>query len=129
MDKVPNKVIRQGRRDLWDITIKYRNLVIKEMRNTPRMAGREYKRRSVTHSPSAPFNPPAIDSGNLVAMMKLKKLRDGGKFSSTAGYAGILEGGSKFMQPRPVYSPTIALINDDVDRAMTDGVMRAMSQK
>lgn len=127
MKKLPDKIINQGKKDLWDMTIKYRNTVLKAMRNTPRIAGREYKRGGKMHNPSAPGNPPAIDSGNLVAMITIQRTNEGGRFDSGAPYAGYLEMGTKYMAARPVYNPTLADMEDEIYRKVFKGMQRAFA--
>lgn len=76
-----------------------------------------------SHSPSVPFNPPAIDLGNFDASLnykrtvtKHKKIGDTGAYSwsvkfhtQKAGrnYAVALEEGTKNMSPRPYLEPAI----------------------
>jgi hypothetical protein len=69
-----------------------RNYIIESMQRTPKSSV-GYKRRSVTHYPSQPGNPPAIDTAELIRAIlydvKDMELRIGNM--GGAPYGGILE--------------------------------------
>jgi HK97 gp10 family phage protein len=65
--------------------------------------GRLYRRRSVTHQASAPGEPPASDTGNLVRgiTVEIDSQKLTARVASTAEYASALEFGTPKMEPRP----------------------------
>lgn len=77
--------------------------------NTPK-TGRVYRRNGVEHTASAPGEPPASDTGELVN--SLKTVYDASKLSGTvvasAPHAPHLEYGTRNMEPRPFLRPAVA---------------------
>lgn len=77
--------------------------------NTPK-TGRVYQRGSVTHQASAPGEPPASDTGELVNSIKTEY--DEAKLSGTvvvrSPHGPHLEYGTRNMEPRPFLRPALA---------------------
>lgn len=72
-------------------------------------SGRQYKRGSITHTASAPGQPPATDTGNLVRNITVSRkdimYYDIGS-RKDAPYGFFLEFGTSNMQPRPWLTPS-----------------------
>jgi hypothetical protein len=66
-------------------------------------SGRTYRRRGVTHQASAPGEPPASDSGNLVNARRIDLIteRYAARLTFTSVYAPHLQFGTRKMAPRP----------------------------
>jgi|AKVG01.1.fsa_nt_gi HK97 gp10 family phage protein len=77
----------------------------------PSKPGKTYKRRGVTHTASAPFNPPNADTGNLMSNIKVVRERmlnyTVGTRGSGAPYGLYLEFGTSKMKARPWLSPAV----------------------
>lgn len=89
--------------DLIMIANTIRSKIVTSMKGTEK-EGYFYKRGNKKHFPSKPFNPPAIDSGDLIKHITFDaqpglKIEIGAE--SKVPYAAILEEGSKNMKPRP----------------------------
>ena len=71
-------------------------------------AGNVYTRGNVTHTASAPNNPPNSDTGNLVANITVKKIKGGYDVGSRKGapYGAWLEFGTTRMERRPWLGPS-----------------------
>ncbi len=93
-----------------------RNTIILLMRNTPK-DGKVYKRGKKKHIASSPGNPPAIDSGNLVASI-LFDVRDMevevGSIINIPPYPTYLEEGTDKMEPRPFLEPAVEKHKDEI---------------
>lgn len=138
-DSVKNsilKVVAEGANDI-------RNDIISSMATTPRQAnfylrGKSKrvrdagtgKMRRARHFPSMPFNPPAIDSGQLVRSIMWKA--DGNKVEvgviggtkamgkDGKSYAIHLEFGTKFMEKRPFLKPAVDAHIQDIKRKVEE---------
>lgn len=79
-----------------------RDEILRLIQQTPK-TGLIYRRRGVTHQASAPGEPPASDTGNLVRNITIEV--DAQHLSATvtsnAEYADALEFGTIKMEPRP----------------------------
>ena len=84
----------------------HRGVVIK-MQQGPH-TGRQYKRRGVVHTASAPGEPPAPDRGSWSASIMTEQE---GPLTWTVGsrlaYAAYLEYGTTNMAPRPAWTPVL----------------------
>ena len=77
-------------------------------------SGRQYRRKSVTHTASSAGNPPRVDTGNLRASIRNEKrgnlayavVAGGNVTGDDVGYAAHLEFGTTKMRPRPFMGPT-----------------------
>ena len=62
-----------------------------------------------THTASAAGEAPAVDTGTLINSVTTENDDGGGVFSTTVGtaieYAGLLEGGTATIEPRPSFAP------------------------
>jgi HK97 gp10 family phage protein len=86
--------------------------------------GRVYKRRGIEHQASAPGEPPATDTGALIASIVSGAEIEGaglvGFLEARAGYAIHLEFGTRKMAARPFLTPSV-----EEHRARTTDLMRA----
>lgn len=104
---------------------KLRNYTIKSMQDTQK-ASWFYMRGKKTHFPSAPGNPPAVDTGGLLAALVVDVRKSEVEFGATsaAPYGAILEKGTKRMASRPWLEPAIDEITPDfkseVDKIIKD---------
>ena len=83
---------------------------VKETIQKGTRTGRTYKRRSVTHRASAPGEPPKTDTGRLVSSIRMVPAflsAEVGSLNSVAKYGNMLEEGTRNMEPRPVFEPTL----------------------
>jgi len=113
-----------------------RNRIIKSMENT-RTAPWWYSRGGKRHYPSAPGNPPAIDSGELVSRIITDVRDDEIEVGAAAGapYAEALEFGTfgkasgrsgsrtGIMAPRPFLFPAVEAEKDSIE----SNIMAAMA--
>jgi len=85
-----------------------RNRSIKSMQSTNR-ASWFYKRGGKAHYPSAPGNPPAIDTGDLIKSLIVDVRKDAVEFGATdaAPHGALLEKGTKRMKARPWLQPAV----------------------
>ena len=74
-----------------------------DLLTTGSRSGRVYRRRGVAHQASAPGEPPASDTGNLLNSRIIELIPDeiAARMRITAAYAPHLEYGTKNMEPRP----------------------------
>jgi HK97 gp10 family phage protein len=93
---------------LFDLATDLRTKIILSMRNTKK-ASWFYARQKgkKKHFPSAPGNPPAIDSGELIKQIKIISSIDEIEVLADTEYAPYLEDGTKFMKARPFMKPAI----------------------
>lgn len=74
--------------------------------------GRLYKRGArgtIVHQASAPGEPPATDTGNLVDSVGSRMIGPTeGEVTVGAEYAAILELGGVYLAPRPYFAPAVA---------------------
>ena len=94
--------------------------------------GRIYRRRGIEHQASAPGEPPATDTGELIASISSDAVLEGdevvGFLQATAPHAVHLELGTRRMAARPFMSPSVdenlqrleGLIGAGLDRAQRD---------
>ena len=91
-------------------------------------SGIEYRRRSVIHIASAPGEPPAPDTGNLLnsVVEDIRTLE--GEVGVTAAYGAFLEEGTATIEPRPWLAPSaeqgLASVVDDLNRELRRAVRR-----
>ena len=97
---------------LWaaviEVTEKLRADMIELMVHS-KPSGRIYRRGNVEHQASAPGEPPASDTGNLISKINTD-YEEGyltGRVLIQAGYGAFLEYGTVNMEPRPFVRPTI----------------------
>jgi HK97 gp10 family phage protein len=64
----------------------------------------------MSHQSSAPGQPPANDTGELVDSMVVEKRKNYSLLKINADYAGYLEYGTSKMRPRPFIFPAISRI-------------------
>jgi hypothetical protein len=97
-------------------------------------SGRIYKRKTVVHRASAPGEAPASDTGRLVnsinsylATSSMTAFVVAGR--GTAGYAALLENGTRNIAPRPFMFPALELnrawIKDRIDQAVNKAIERS----
>lgn len=83
-------------------------------------SGRVYRRRGVSHQASAPGEPPASDTGSLVASraQELDPQRLAGRFKIMSRHALPLELGTRNMEPRPHARRALAETREDGEAAV-----------
>jgi hypothetical protein len=128
----PREVTQDIHDELVDIAQIYRKTVDQKMKNTTKDTSKRYKRGSKYHSPSKPYFPPAIDSGNLRSGMVVERIISGAMFAVyNAPYVKWLEPiGSerKGMKPRPVFFPTFLETENDNIRRIINTVDKRISR-
>ena len=84
-------------------------------------SGRLYRRGRRVYTASAPGQPPARYTGNLMRSMKGRPSRRGYALvvSALAPHSALLELGSRNVEPRPYFEPTFA------DRELVIGLLRS----
>jgi hypothetical protein len=117
---LPSKLFKQVKEALIEGAVDLRNTMISSMRDTPK-TGRAYRRGGKIHIASSPYNPPAIDTGELVRSITMEaranevevgaesgapyaKFLEGGSFSKASGRSGASRGK---MLPRPFMKPAL----------------------
>lgn len=104
-------VIRQASRIIEEKLFTVREIIIGEFGGAK--TGRIYRRpRGGSYQASAPSQPPAIRSGELLRSISQPKVGRSGRFlvgvlEIAALYAGFLERGTGRMAPRPFIGPAI----------------------
>ena len=89
--------------------------------------GRTYKRRSVTHTASAPGEAPASDTGALMGSIYHEST---GPLSAIVGariaYAAYLEFGTRKIAPRPAWVPEVEMTRpefvNDIRAALSEAI-------
>lgn len=84
-----------------------RNHILAKMKEPK--SGNVYYRGNRVHVASAPGEFPAVDSGNLISKVRIRRFDRG--LTAVIGpqdvpYASLLEGGTSRMKPRPFIKPT-----------------------
>ncbi len=126
IERLPAKIYK-GIMDVFDEGgERIRNRIVKSMTNTSRASYYYPKPGGKKHFPSLPFNPPAVDTGEL--RRSIFSLTDRGagtvEVGATVGapYAEFLELGTSDMDERPFLMPAVEeetpSIQRDVDRIM-----------
>lgn len=104
-----------------------RNEILRLIQDTPK-TGRVYVRRGISHQASAPGEPPASDTGNLV--QNITVMIDAEHFSavvnSGAEYADALEFGTLKTEPRPYMRVALENKRAEVEAAVNDEVSKAL---
>ena len=109
-------------------TLNLHEVIVKSIRKEG--TGRVYRRGKTTHKASAPGNPPATDTGNLMSTtsfdMDMRGKSPVGNVVARAPYAAALEFGTRKMDPRPFMKPALinnaARIRSSVRNALNRGV-------
>lgn len=130
MDKLSPTVLFNAKKRLIKLSNGIRNKIILSMRNTPR-AEWFYKRGNKTHHPSRPFNPPAIDKGQLVARIITSVGRDKVEVGSRKGpkYDIYLEKGTRKMKKRPWLEPIYNEEKDNIKREMKNVIIESLHRE
>lgn len=81
-----------------------------------------YKRRSVSHVPSAPGEYPKSDTGRLVSSISVETDVNAAYVGSNLQYAAFLENGTKYMEPRPWLVRSYRENIDKVERLYNDAI-------
>lgn len=100
-----------------------RDEILRLIQQTPH-TGLIYRRRGVTHQASAPGEPPASDTGNLVQNVTIEIDAHNLKatITSNAEYADALEFGTTKMEPRPYMRVGLENKTDEVRAAIEDEI-------
>lgn len=115
-----------------DIATTYSNVVKTLMRDSP-ATGRTYRRGGVAHRASAPGEPPAPDTGDLLRSVRWRVRRDGqawfaevgstlkkalylefGAARGTRGKSGRVETVTWVLYPRPAWGPALAVVRGKI---------------
>jgi HK97 gp10 family phage protein len=107
-----------------------RNTMIKSMQKEKK-TGRIYRKsKNVQHQASAPGEPPAVDSGELLRSIMFDVHQFALEIGVAGGapYAEALEFGTKKMQPRPFLNPAVEKHKQDIIDAVGDGVFEMLSR-
>lgn len=91
--------------------------------------GRSYTRRGITHTASAPGQPPATDSGFLGQniTMNVKSMPNGtivGQVISAAPYSKALEFGTTKMMARPFMQPALEKNRRKIEALFKKGILK-----
>ena len=113
----------EATKGLFDVAVAIRNNAIISMQNTARRSDRVYRRGAISHRPSSPGWPPAIDTGVLVGSLLPEILPDNsvrmGSLITSPPYPEFLEEGTRKMDARPWLKPAIETTESDIE----DGVL------
>jgi hypothetical protein len=92
--------------------------------NTPK-SGRVYRRRGVTHQASAPGEPPASDTGNLVNARRIDLHPEtlSGKLIWSSEHAWFLEHGTRHMDARPWARRALFEKAEEVEAGIANEIM------
>jgi HK97 gp10 family phage protein len=77
-------------------------------------SGRQYFIKGRRHQSSAPGQPPANSTGQLVRSIKVKKTNNGQEVTIDAEYAAFLEYGTSRMRPRPFIMPALMKVKKNL---------------
>ena len=100
-----------------------RNTIIKSMRNTEK-SNVSYKRKNIEHFPSLLFNPPAIDTGELIKsiMFDVGKMEIELGVVAGAPYGHALEFGTH-CAPRPFLYPAVKKHEKKIRKSIGDEII------
>lgn len=103
-----------------------RNEMIRLIQDTPK-SGRIYQRGGVEHQASAPGEPPASDTGNLVNSITTRYAGEYSGFVTVgAEYGPYLEYGTQKMEPRPFARIALANVIDVIRAEFTASLRDAL---
>lgn len=90
--------------------------------------GRTYRRRGVEHRASAPGEPPASDTGNLVANRRIDLFpnRLAGRLTFSAEYAWYLQHGTENMEARPWADRALAETHEEGQGRVISNIRAAL---
>lgn len=127
-DQIRERVGRAAMRAVVRGTESIRNEAINLILSTAK-SGRVYQRRGIVHYASAPGEPPASDTGNLVRSITTQYDRSTltGKVIVTAAYGPYLEFGTAKMAPRPFLRPAVANRRDAIEADIAAEIEKALS--
>lgn len=108
-DKMIKDMLKLAEADVLDSADKLKETMVKSIASGAK-SGNTYTRNGMSHQSSAPGQPPANDTGNLVESIKVEKKKDFSIVKIDADYAGYLEYGTSKMRPRPFILPAITKI-------------------
>lgn len=90
--------------------------------------GRIYRRGGVSHQASAPGEPPASDTGQLVNSIITSV--DTGKLTGSVGfgteYAKFLNYGTRNIAPRPFAIPALVNKKEEIEQDIADEIAKAL---
>ena len=105
-DKLVKDLLKSTEADYLDSAEKLKEEIVKSI-TTGSKSGKSYTRNGMSHQSSAPGQPPANDTGELVDSMVVEKRKNYSLLKINADYAGYLEYGTSKMRPRPFIFPAI----------------------
>jgi HK97 gp10 family phage protein len=91
-------------------------------------SGRVYTSHGVSHTASAPGEPPATDEGTLVGSLQIWTSSDGMSIAvgSNLNYAPYLEYGTRKMAARPYLNPAFDVNREEILALITKAVNQTM---
>lgn len=104
-----------------------REEIVRLIQQTPK-TGLIYTRRGITHQASAPGEPPASDTGNLVQniTVEINAQQLSALVVSNADYADALEFGTTKMEPRPYMRVGLENVADKVREAIEEEIRQEL---
>lgn len=108
-DKIIKDLLEKAEADFIDSAEEMKDLMIDSIK-TGSKSGKTYTRNGMSHQSSAPGQPPANDTGELIDSIKVEKRKNTSTVKIDADYAGYLEYGTSKMRPRPFILPALMKI-------------------
>jgi HK97 gp10 family phage protein len=123
MDAVRAATVQGLNRGVEDVANEAVSLIL----NTPK-SGRIYRRNGVSHQASAPGEPPASDTGQLVASVttSVDETSLTGNVNFGSDHSACLEYGTSKMEPRPYARPALVNKRDAVRQDIAEEVTKAL---
>jgi len=115
--------------DLCDKTAnRIKDRAVLKIQHGPK-TGKIYKRNGVEHQASAPGEPPATDTGNLVNSLDVEHVKPMlYRVNVEAEYAPYLEYGTSRIAPRPFLQPSFEEQRDDFKHGVDALIRKAKSR-
>lgn len=122
LDRLAGAERRRAQRDGLEAGIRVVEAHVKTALQTPG-SGEVYTRGSVSHRASAPGQPPAIDTGNLIGSVHVDEITPTQAILGVhAEYAEYLEFGTYKMEARPFLRPALDEHEGEIVAAVRDTV-------
>ena len=108
-DKLIKDLLEKAEADFINSAEEMKDLMVDSIK-TGSKSGKTYTRNGMSHQSSAPGQPPANDTGELIDSIKVEKRKNTSILKIDADYAGYLEYGTSKMRPRPFILPALMKI-------------------
>lgn len=154
IDKLPNRIVPEGKKEIIRLVTNMRNAVLRSLKKTktgdiydwrgayPGEKPDSYlemfgggkawlvpiKFRSALHQASAPGEAPAIDTGEMQSRLFIDNRSDAVEFGSLSGvppYPLWLEEGTENMEPRPWLEPVVKKFEPKIEDAIVNALNRS----